>query len=359
MITAIVVNFYNHLLTSRAVESVLADQPGAQVIVVDNSVKMVESQALQKSLPSGVTLLLSSENIGFGRACNLAISHAVHDYVLLLNPDAYVLSGCIDSLENFLQQTPQAGAVAPLVYWDKAATWLLPPAQLPTPVTELAMAIALRWRRSGYLLSRWFRRWALRCIFSIKTVEQKMLSGGHMLLRKSAIVASGGLFDPDFFMYYEDTDLCQRLQKNGYSLYLLPTAGAVHEWRAAQNKNQLSEISHQNYFQKHYSQSWLLALRKKIVQLLPDTVYPECHNFGICPKSPDFFLPVLPPGRLIVELSPHPLFVPALYHLTTGAEFHISKELWERLETGDYWVRISTHSGKLIQSYHWRIERGP
>ncbi len=52
-----------------------------------------------------------------------------------------------------------------------------------------------------------------------------------MLLRRSSIDALGEFFDPAFFMYYEDTDLCRRLTKAGFELMLDPAAKVVHQWR--------------------------------------------------------------------------------------------------------------------------------
>jgi len=157
-------------------------------------------------------------------------------------------------------------------------------------------------------------------------------------------------------MYYEDTDLCQRLQKNGHDLYLLPTAHAVHEWCATQAKNHLSEPSREYYFSKHYPCSLLLLWGRTIKRLFPQTPFTESQELGICSEPPLFTIPLHMKNRWVLELSPHPLFIPALYCLGNGEDYSIEQALWSRLGPGDYWARFSSDEGMGSQRYHWRVE---
>jgi GT2 family glycosyltransferase len=355
MVTAIIVNYHSHQLAIRAAASVLADQPDAQIVVVDNSESEAEAQALHAALPAGVECLVSPENIGFGRACNLGYSHARYEWILLLNPDALVLDGCIAELVGFLQKTPRAGAVAPLVYWDVDQTWLAPPILMHTPFTEAGMAILLRWPWLGNKISHIFRRWALGCVKSEQPVERAMLSGGHLLLRRSALEAVGGLFDPAFFMYFEDTDLCRRLSQSGSQLYLLTSARAVHEWHCTQDKTEVSAASRQHYFNKHFLKSRFLALRMKLDQSALKIRLPLGTDLGVCCTAPVFSVPECMKGGWVLELSPQPLLIPALYCFGSGREAYISEELWCRLGPGDYWVRITSPSDGNSYRFHFGI----
>jgi len=353
MISAIIVNYHCYELTVRAAASVLADQSNAQVIVVDNSVDPSQSKALQALLPVEVKFIISSENIGFGRACNLALRDAKHEWVFLLNPDAYVLKGCLSTLVDFLENRPQAGAVAPLAYWNKERTWLLPPGQLLTPARELGLWLALHWPWLGKKVGVAFSRWALRCHLSDQAVSQAMLSGGHVLLRRSALDAVGGLFDADFFMYFEDMDLCLRLRKSGFDLYYLPAAQVVHEWSATASKNEHSGVSSQIYFNKHFKGSWLLSLRESLKRLSLPVRSTKADYLGSCSVPPIFpICPSLQKGWLL-ELSPNPLLVPAIHHFGEGVECVIPEALWQRLGEGRYWVRIGTRDNKDCQYFCW------
>lgn len=356
MVTAIIVNYHSHLLTVRAAASVVADCPDAQVIVVDNSTDAVEARALQAALPLQATCLIAPENLGFGKACNLGFGMARHDWVLLLNPDALVLPGCIRNLRDFLEQTPHAGAAAPLTYWDTEQNWLLPPAQLPTPVTELGLTFAMCQSWLGNRISQGFRQWAFSCLHSQTPVVQKMLSGGVVLLRNSAVEAAGGLFDPDFFMYYEDTDLCMRLQRTGFHLYLVPAAKAIHAWEAAPNKFSLSTASRLLYFQKQFPGSVLFALLQRLKQSGFTARLPISHDLGVRQASPHF--PVLPElqSAWVLEVSPHPLLVPALYYCGQGEQCLISDQVWPLLGAGDYWARLAGPAGEGAVLFRWQIK---
>jgi GT2 family glycosyltransferase len=356
MITAIIVNYHSHALTARAAASVLADQPEAQVIVVDNSESESEAQALRAALPSPVECIITPENIGFGRACNVGFSRARHDLILLLNPDAFVLQGCIGAMTDFLAKTPHAGAVCPLVYWDAELTWLAPPILMHTPFTEAGMALLLRWPWLADKVSRLFRRWALNCIGSDRPVERRMLSGGHILLRREAIAAAGGLFDPHFFMYFEDTDLCRRLRLSGSRLYILPAARAVHEWCCTLDKGEISATSHQYYFNKHFPKSRLLAVRRQLERSRLGLRLPQGNDLGVCRTPPALPVPASLQEEWVLELSPQPLLIPALYYFGNGPEARISEPLWQRLGPGQYWARIAAPQGVDAQWFCWRIE---
>ncbi|MEI6215286.1 MAG: glycosyltransferase [Desulfuromonadales bacterium] len=359
MITAVTINYFSHQLTVRAALSVLADRPDAQVIVVDNSECADEATSLRELLPPQVDLIVTPENIGFGRACNLGFAAARHDLILLLNPDAIVLPGCLDALAGFLRQTPQAGAVAPLAWWDREKTWLLPPGQLPTPVSELSMSLALRFPRWGARVSMSFRKKAQACFRSRAAVRQRMLSGGHVLLRRSAVEKAGGPFDPALFMYYEDTDLCRRLDRAGFGLYLLPGAEVVHEWCCTQDKGHLSRVSHEYYFGKHFSGSPLLRVFKRLERSGLPLRLPEHHDLGLCRVPPRFPVAAGVQGEWLMEISPQPLFVPALYHFGSGSEACIPEEIWERLGPGRYWLRIGPPDGGDCSLFSWEIPANP
>ena len=356
MISAIIVNYHDHTLTAQAVASVLVDQPDAQVIVIDNSADAAEAEALRDCLPATVDYIVSPENVGFGRACNMGYARARYDLILLLNPDALIRNGCIAALVDCMRKTPDAGAVSPLAVWDDDAQWLLSPSNLAVPLTEFGLALAVRVPWVGRRVSLGFRRWVLNCIGTQTSVRQRMLSGGHILVRRDAVEKTGGLlFDPAFFMYFEDTDLCIRLQQAGYSLYLLPQATAVHAWCATRSKSDLAEASYRLYFGKHFSDSRFLRLKGWIERVFPTLNLPLCRELGVCDEPPVFEVPNSIQNDWILELSPHPLFIPAFYYFGNGISCSIPATLWARLGQGEYWARIGNGKGTCFCAFHWRV----
>lgn len=358
MITTIVVNYKSHPLTIRAVHSVNGDMPNGQIIVVDNSEDTQEALALEAGLPEGVELYVSQQNIGFGRACNLAFEKAKHEWIFLLNPDASVLPGCLEKLQSFLISKPSVGAVSPLSYWDHACTWYLPPGQMPSPAIDFAVNLAMRFPKLGVKASVGFRAWALRRLRSNTATKLNMLSGGHIFLRRSAIAAAGGLFDNNIFMYFEDTDLCRRLKSAGYDLYLLPTAQAIHSWQCQPGKAHLSEASRRYYQQKHFPSSrWHVAQsfleRRFPVQLSPSV------DLGVLTEPPRLKVPQGLQSGWILEGSPHPLMLPGAYLVGKGPTATFSQEVWPLLGEGNYWIQLSPAndliSPKEILRYSFRI----
>lgn len=358
MITTIIVNYKSHLLAIRAVESVNVDMPNGQIIVVDNSEDAEEAMALKAGLPKGVELYVSQQNIGFGRACNFALERAKYDWIFLLNPDASVIPGCLAKLHSFLISTPTAGAVSPLSYWDHACTWCLPPGQMPSPAMDFAINLAMRFPSLGVKTSIGFRAWALKRLRSSTAKKLNMLSGGHMLLRRSAITAAGGLFDDNIFMYFEDTDLCRRLKSTGYGLYLLPSARAIHSWQCQPGKAHLSEASHHYYLNKHFPNSrWNVAqsfLNRHRQLRLPSSV-----DLGVLNEPPNLQVPHGWQSGWILEGSAHPLMVPAAYLVGEGPIATFSAEVWSFLGEGSYWIQLSPARNyilpKEIQRFAFRI----
>lgn len=354
MISVLIVNYFCHELTARAAGSVLADAPSAQVIVVDNSNDQAEAENLRKFLPGKAELVISPINLGFGRACNLAFERAAGEWIMLLNPDAFILPGCLQKLLSALQNHPEAGAASPVVQWDEAGTFLLPPGQMQNPTWEWLLAIGLRFPAFGLWLSMRFRAYALQCLYASQPIRQHMLSGGHMLLRRSVIDAIGGLFDPAFFMYYEDTDLCRRIAKAGFELMLIPEARAVHEWRNDPAKSEHVSGSRLHYLCKHFPSIWLTdKLRQKFEQRFPLKIG-QFHDLGICKSAPTFDLPSDQNGTWLLELSPHPLLIPAAYHSSPVAPDTIPSSIWNLLGPARYWARITAPNGEK-SLFTWEI----
>ena len=358
MITTIIVNYKSYLLAIQAVESVSTDMPNGQIIVVDNSEDVQEAILLKAGLPGGVELYVSQRNIGFGRACNFALEKAKNDWIFLLNPDATVIPGCLGKLQSFLISTPTAGAVSPLSYWDHACTWCLPPGQMPSPAMDFAVNLAMRFPGLGMKASIGFRSWALKRLRSTNAKRLNMLSGGHMLLRKSAITAAGGLFDDNIFMYFEDTDLCRRLKNAGYGLYLLPSAQAIHSWQCHPGKAHLSEASHRYYLNKHFPHSqWNIA--QSFLNRYRQLRFPSSVDLGVLNEPPNLQIPHEWQSGWILEGSAHPLLIPAAYLIGKGSIATFSTEVWSFLGEGSYWIQLSparNHiSPKEIQRFTFRI----
>lgn len=353
VITSIVVNYRCANLTCRAVESLQADMPQAAIVVVDNSVDRDEAAALRAGLPGQARLVLSPRNIGFGAACNLGVQESGTDYVMLLNPDARVFPGCLEQLKSALDTDGMLGAVSPLQYWDTSRNWLLPPAWLPTGPGMAAVEQAWRSHRWASQLSLAYRQYAITAWAGKEApVEQRALSGGAMMVRLSALSSEEKLFDPSFFMYYEDSDLSLRLKRHGRKLALITRAAALHEWENVPGKAPLMEASQGIYLEKHFhSQSLWQARRARLAARRP--VLENPLNAQIL-ESGQRFLDVPRPwqSRWLLELSPSPLMIPAIGHLGSGPLARLPLELLKRFRDCPAYLRIGpvekARDGRLL-----------
>ena len=256
-IDVIIVNYRGAADTLQALAR-LAEWPHGTLWLVDNSAHepdMAEEAAalLQAGIDHPcVRLLTPGANLGFGCACNLAFAQSSADYVLLLNPDARISTEDVLLLEQSMESQPKLAGVSPKIYWNEQHTFVLPAAFAQTPWYYVAQALATRSRRVAQWAARRGLLRAMRQMAGSKVFEVDFVAGSVLLLRRSAVLQAGGLFDPDYFMFYEDSDLSLRLRRARYELAIVPSATAEHEYRHKAFKAGLMAQSQEHYFNKQY-----------------------------------------------------------------------------------------------------------
>lgn len=363
---AFIVNYKSSGLTLQAVKSVLdsASLGPVKVVVVDNSEDSDEAKRLRQDLPPGVFLLVSPENIGFGRACNLAFKQFDGDQILLLNPDARLLPDCLLRLQKTLSSSEKVGAVSPQIFWDDGFRFYLPPS-VPVFMFQFQNVFD-SWGPQApvnRLLGAIWRYYCVRAWQSKKPIRVSNLSGGHVLLKRDAVRKAGGLFDPRFFLYFEDTDLFIRLKKAGYTLVIEPGAKAVHyvdqcgqeDWK---RKRFFMARSRAQLLEKHGNslKSWI----KKASDWLC-SVWPRGRSQMF---QPDFTSPFVleVPSRLqngwLFEMSPNPTFIPSAGRFGKGFVMDFTKREWSMLAPGQYFGRLRSPAGfsGFCCAVSWRIE---
>ena len=221
---AVVVVNYNagdHLL--RCLESVRSGAGSASVdcVVVDNA-STDGSAARAEAEHPWIRLVENRSNRGFARAANEGIRATTAPYVLLMNPDAEIRAGTLESFAKVAADRPRAGAIGALVRNPDGS--LQPSARkVPSLVEGLGHSLLHpfapdnRWSRA-YTMADWDRA-------SEREVE--WVSGSCVLLRRRAL-REVGLFDEGYFMYVEDVDLCTRLRLAGWQVLFSPELEVSH-----------------------------------------------------------------------------------------------------------------------------------
>ncbi len=341
MISVIIVNYNSACLTKRAMESVFREGEDVEIFVVDNTATTEERRSLQDMFEKqDVTLLFNETNAGFARACNQAFSLARGEFVFLLNPDAYLVRPCLGILREFMETTPRAGSVSPILYWDRGMTYLFPNSFPPSPVQDFCMKLSNISQSFGCLYSQCGKRKNLKLWRSSLPVRVKNLSGGTVMLRRSTVEDIGGLFDEQFFMFYEDNDLFLRLRKAGYSLHFIPRAKAVHSYKHTILKLDVMARSRELYYNKHFSSHFLRYISARLPDNSRKTGYTDS---GTWVAPPSFSVPRDLRKGYLFEWSPNHLFIPSVGFFGSGETFIFSEEIWNSLDEGDYYVRFSDY----------------
>lgn len=345
MVSVIIVNYRSAHIVERAVGSVFSGTGEIEVIIVDNTSSPEEAGKLREISKSyNVTLVLNRENRGFAAASNQAFHRSKGEFVLLLNPDAYVLSSCLDTLTGFLNANPGAGAVSPMVCWDDGMRYLFPHYPYPSPLRDVCGRLARASKTFSSIYSLGERKRNLKLWRSADPVRVKNLHGGVMMIRRSAAERAGGLFDERFFLFYEDTDLCFRLRKKGHSLYVLPGAKAVHNYCHNQEKLDRMAETLKLYNEKHFGRNILTGISRLITGDRPR----RCVDCGVWKVPPSLRVPSGLKEEYLFEWSPSPLFIPSIGCFGSGGSFVFSTQVWDFLAPGVYYSRF-TDPGKILQ----------
>lgn len=176
----------------------------------------------------GATYLAPGENLGFGRAHNLAYARArsMAPFHLVVNPDVRFDTPVLETLLGQMHQQPDLGVIMPkILYGDGSMQFLCK--RLPTPADLLLRRFAPVAARR--LLRRFMDRYEMRDRDYEQPMEPPSLSGCFLLLRNE-VVDRTGLFDERFFMYMEDVDLVRRVRRVARTLYY-PLVAIYHDYQ--------------------------------------------------------------------------------------------------------------------------------
>jgi GT2 family glycosyltransferase len=216
MVTAVVVCYRSRDAVARALKSLQpAHESGLlRCIAVDNHSGDGTAEMVRATFP-WATSIDSDENVGFARGCNLALARATTPYVLLLNPDAELSLPDLHRLLEFVEARPLVGMAAPAI--RMADGRLQHAGGAPTPRHLLAQACRPRWLPPGR-----------RTIQPGGPAFRTDWLCGAVLLVRTAMLRDIGSFDPRFFLYFEETDLCRRAVAAGWQLWAVGGAQAQH-----------------------------------------------------------------------------------------------------------------------------------
>ena len=208
-------------MTVKALDSLFAakGELNLEVFVIDNASKDSSVELIKRFYPN-ITLIENNINVGFGRANNQVLSLIRGDYVLLLNTDAFVSVDTLKKTSQYMLSNPKCGVLGTKLLGRQAD--LQPSCRyFPTPFNLFA-------NREG--LYRFFP--------SIKLVDATdwdsdltqdcdWVPGCYYLIKKE-VIDQVGLFDPAYFLYYEEVDHCYAVKKAGWKVTYFSETSVIH-----------------------------------------------------------------------------------------------------------------------------------
>ncbi len=243
--SVIVVTYNSQHTIERALETLRAahERGIARTIVVDNASSDATPEILQRH-DHWATIIHAGENLGFARGCNRGAAQADTPCLLFLNPDAVMEPDDIATLCDFMEAHSDAGIVAPAIVEEDGS--FQHAGGLPTPASILRKALGRPERRRPIVPGG-------------EPFETDWVCGAALMIRRELFERLGG-FDPRFFLYFEETDLCLRARREGVRIWAVATAAARHA--AGASSREQSDRHYAGCLAEHYFQSRYYYLRK-------------------------------------------------------------------------------------------------
>ena len=219
----VIVNYETADLVDDCLRSIAESAPAVlgDVIVVDNSDVPDAADSVVRRHP-GVRLVRPGTNVGYGAGANLGVRASTAEYVLVLNADTCVRPGTVEALVADLEEHPEAGIAGPRLV-DTSGVPQPSCSRFPTPGRLVLHETGL-WK----VLRRTPFADRSRPFFDsdVAAVVPCVL-GAALCIRRRDFDCVGG-FDPGYFMYYEEVDLCHRLVDLGVVTRFVPSATIGH-----------------------------------------------------------------------------------------------------------------------------------
>jgi GT2 family glycosyltransferase len=257
-VSVVIVSYNTRALLLECLESLRLVTCPLEIVVVDNASGDGTVAAVRERRPD-VAVIANGENLGFSKANNLGIRATKAPYVLVLNSDAAVRPGAVETLADILDARADVAVVGPRTVSPDGSIQVSFGPDL-TPWNE--------WRQGRLVRAVKAREpAALRRAEALASREHDpdWVSGSCFLARREVLDRVGG-FDEAFFLYEEDVDLCRRVRQAGFRVLFTPRAEVLHHlgrsMEQASNRARAEyRRSHLLYYEKHRGPLTVLFLR--------------------------------------------------------------------------------------------------
>lgn len=231
-VSVIIVNYNTRELLCDCISSIYTYTKNIsfEIIVVDNNSGDGSVNVIAHSYPQ-VQIIPLKENIGFGRANNIGVQRACGKYLFFLNSDTVLLNDALSICYDYMEKNPQVGICGGNLYTEDLSPNMSYSA-FPSLLTEILLMIGIKYSCE------------IDNLFNMTGNNKAIagyVSGADMFVRRCLF--EGNVFDPDFFMYYEDVELSYRIKKRGYEIHSVPEAKIIHlQGMSTKRNNESTQI---------------------------------------------------------------------------------------------------------------------
>ncbi|HNU96406.1 MAG TPA: glycosyltransferase family 2 protein [Candidatus Magasanikbacteria bacterium] len=222
-LSVITVTWKNESSIGKQIESVQGGAVGLELeqIIVDNGSTDSTIEIIKK-YPQ-VKLIQNKENLGFGAANNQGYKIATGDYILFLNPDNEIEAGSLDKVIDLMEKRLDIGLLScKLIKQDGAFNEEAKPRRFPKLIDQLSLLLKV-----PHLFPKVLDKYLMKDFNPEIEQEVETVRGAFMLLRKKTLDKLGWGFDPRYFIWFEDIDLCREIKKMNLKVIYTPIVTCV------------------------------------------------------------------------------------------------------------------------------------
>ena len=262
--TIVIVSYNCNQALQTCLLKLLAENETPPIIVVDNASTDGTAEMVARDF-SAVQLIKNNKNLGFAAGCNQGIRACTSDFILLLNPDTLLGRAALQKLVDRMRAQPDIGACGPRILNPDGS---LQPSCRQFPTLGAMVSDELGFGRL-FPHSRRLAKYRMHGWEHNETATVDQLMGACLLLRRSALEHLG-LFDERFFLYFEEVDLCLRLQQAGWRVVFVADATVTHIGGESSKTDPRNALGHRyrslfTFYRKHYPK-WQLPILRLAVQ---------------------------------------------------------------------------------------------
>jgi GT2 family glycosyltransferase len=247
----IIINYKTKDITRDCLESILYNCDGDyEIILVDNNSSDASVNYLRQSFGDRIKIIENKSNFGFAKANNIGVKEAKGDYLFFLNSDTILHNNILKDFKDFIDKQSNIGIIAPKLMLEEQIEQKRAYGSFP----NVFNIILDKFKKDK--------------LYTEDIFEVDWVSGAAFVMKKDIFLELGG-FDENYFMYFEDVDLCKRIKALGLKIMVNRNIFLTHLGGKSISKSNVRKEHYYNsqdyYFKKNYGIIVMLLI--KIIRL--------------------------------------------------------------------------------------------